>query len=42
VFERHDELCDTDSYRRLLRDYGFGHETVVRRTRPYEIYCVWR
>ena len=42
VFEFHDELCDTAACRRLLRDYGFGHETVVRRTGPYEIYCVWR
>ncbi len=42
VFELHDELCDTAACRRLLRDYGFGHETVVRRMGPYEIYCVWR
>jgi FkbM family methyltransferase len=42
VFELHDDLCDTESCRRLLRDYGFGYETVVRRTGPYEIHCVWR
>lgn len=42
IFELHDQLCDTDACRRLLREYGFSHETVIRRAGPYEIHCVWR
>ena len=42
VFELHEELCDTQMCRQLLRDYGFTHEDCIRRIGPYELYCVWR
>jgi FkbM family methyltransferase len=42
AFELHDELCDPDACLRLLRDYGFPHECIIRRGGPYSLHCVWR
>ena len=42
VFELHDELCDPDACLRLLREYGFPHECLIRRGGPYSLHCVWR
>src|SRR5215208_1602412 len=42
IFELHDELCDTERCRQLLREYGFSHERMIRQTGPYSIHCVWR
>ena len=42
VFELHDHQCDTAECLRLLREYGFTHEAVLRTTPPTSIHCVWR
>jgi FkbM family methyltransferase len=42
IFELHDDLCDTQQCRRLLSEYGFTQQTVLRQHGPCSIYCVWR
>src|SRR5262249_49618309 len=42
TFELHDNLCDTQQCRRLLSEYGFTQQAVLRQQGPYSIYCVWR
>ena len=41
VFELHDHLCDTQQCRRLLREYGFTQQAVLRQSESDSIYCVW-
>jgi hypothetical protein len=42
VFELHDDLCDTQQCRRLLNEYSFTYQAVLRQAPPTSIYCVWR
>jgi FkbM family methyltransferase len=42
VFELHDDLCDPNTCLRLLREYGFPHECLIRRVGPYSLHCLWR
>jgi FkbM family methyltransferase len=42
VFEFHDDLCDTEACRRMLRSCGFSREEVLRHEGPYSLHCVWR